>query len=251
MLDPKTGSEPTRSEPTTGTGMVAWDEPAGLNPRGTVVVLLGRGEDPSVYERLGRRLATDAWRVRVTDGHDDDGVRTQLESLLADRATVAPVVLLGSDTGAARAVRSAAELEVQGVVLGGLLPAGGGTATFADFEDELAARTSCPSHRARLTADPSFARNALAVTLSTDDIDAPLTSLTVPVLALHGAADAIAPTDEAVARYRTAAEVEIFTITDGVHDVFNDITHRVSSAEIVLFLERVKAGRLLVQRVAA
>jgi pimeloyl-ACP methyl ester carboxylesterase len=228
---------------------VRWDEPSGLNPRGTVVVLTGRGEDPGVYERLGRRLSADAWRVRVTDGHDDDTVRAQVEAILGDPAVVAPVVLLGSDTGAARAVRLAAEVDVQGVVLGGLLPAGGGTASFADFDDELAARTSCPSHRARLTADPSFARNALAVTISAADLDAPLARTRVPVLALHGAADTIAPASDVVARYQAAPDVAVFTITDGVHDVFNDITHRVSSAEIVLFLERVKAGRTLVHEV--
>jgi pimeloyl-ACP methyl ester carboxylesterase len=238
------------SDPSTGSGhVVSWDEPVGLNPRGTVIVLTGRGEDPGVYERLGRRLSADAWRVRVTDGHDDDTVRSQIAAIVGDPAVVAPVVLLGSDTGAARAVRLAEELAVQGLVLGGLLPAGGGTASFGDFDDELAARTSCPSHRARLTADPSFARNALAVTLSTVDLDAPLARTSVPVLALHGAADAIAPAGDAVARYRAAPDVAVFTITDGVHDVFNDITHRVSSAEIVLFLERVKAGRALVQQV--
>lgn len=229
--------------------VVGWDEPAGLNPRGTVVVLTGRGEDPSVYERLGRRLSADAWRVLVTDGHDDDTVRAQVAAILADLAVVSPVVLLGSDTGAARAVRLAAGLDVQGVVLGGLPPVEGGAASFADFDDELAARTSCPSHRARLTADPSFARNALAVTLTAADLDAPLARTRVPVLALHGAVDAIAPVADAVDRYQAASDVTVFTLTDGVHDVFNDITHRVSSAEIVLFLERVKAGRTLIEPV--
>jgi pimeloyl-ACP methyl ester carboxylesterase len=229
----------------TATGVVAWDEPAPLKPRGTVVVLTGRGEDPSLYERLGRRLSADAWRVRVTDGHDDDTARGQVEAILGDAEVVAPVVLLGSDTGAARAVRLSSALDVQGVVVGGLLPPDGGTASFADFDDELAARTSCPTHRARLAADTSFVRNALAVSLSPADVDAPLSGSRVPVLALHGGADAVAPVDDAVARYREAPDVEVFTVTDGVHDVFNDITHRVAAAEIVLFLERVKAGRAL------
>jgi hypothetical protein len=44
---------------------VAWNEPDGVNPRGTLVVIPGRGEGPSVYERFGRRLAADAYRVRV------------------------------------------------------------------------------------------------------------------------------------------------------------------------------------------
>jgi pimeloyl-ACP methyl ester carboxylesterase len=238
------------AESRTSSAPVSWDEAAPLQARGTVIVLTGRGEDPSVYERLGRRLAADAWRVRVTAGHDDDTVRAEVSSILEDPAVVSPVVLLGSDTGAARAVRMAADPGVQGLVLGGLVPADGGTASFADFDDELAARTSCPSHRARLAADTSFTRNALAITLTPPEIEAPLSRVDVPVLALHGQGDAIAPVQDAVARYRAAPDVEIFTITDGVHDVFNDITHRVSSAEIVLYLERLKAGRVLVQQVA-
>ena len=45
--------------------VIAWDEPDGLIPRGTVVVIPGRGETPAVYERFGRRLAGDAYRVRA------------------------------------------------------------------------------------------------------------------------------------------------------------------------------------------
>jgi alpha-beta hydrolase superfamily lysophospholipase len=229
--------------------VVGWDEAAPLKARGTVVVLVGRGEDPSLYERLGRRLSADAYRVRVTGGQDDETVRGQVEALLEDPDVVAPVVLLGSDTGAARAVRLATELDVQAVILGGLLPAGGGTASFAAFDAELAARTSCPAHRARLTADTSFRRDALAVTLRPAETDAPLSALTVPVLALHGVADALAPFDRAVERYRAAADVEVLGLTGGVHDVFNDIVHRVVAAQIVLFLERLRAGHALVQQV--
>lgn len=34
-----------------------WDEPAGPAPRGTLIVLPGRGETPTSYRRFGRRLA--------------------------------------------------------------------------------------------------------------------------------------------------------------------------------------------------
>lgn len=43
----------------------SWDEPEGLAPRGTVLVAPGRGEHGGGYERLGRRLAFDAYRVRA------------------------------------------------------------------------------------------------------------------------------------------------------------------------------------------
>lgn len=45
--------------------VAAWNEPDGLISRGTVVVIPGRGELPTVYERFGRRLASDAYRVRA------------------------------------------------------------------------------------------------------------------------------------------------------------------------------------------
>jgi hypothetical protein len=45
--------------------VIAWKEPDGLIPRGTVVVMPGRGALPAVYGRFGRRLAGDAYRVRA------------------------------------------------------------------------------------------------------------------------------------------------------------------------------------------
>ena len=32
--------------------VASWTEPEGLNPRGTVIVVPGRGEEPAVYERF-------------------------------------------------------------------------------------------------------------------------------------------------------------------------------------------------------
>ena len=84
--------------------VIAWDEPDGLIPRGTVVVIPGRGETPAVYERFGRRLAGDAYRVRaVTDpAVDAELAWAQVSGLLADSGLPAPRALAGSDTGGAR-----------------------------------------------------------------------------------------------------------------------------------------------------
>ncbi|MZG13854.1 alpha/beta hydrolase, partial [Streptomyces sp. SID5914] len=41
--------------------------PQGLRTRGTVVVVPGRGESHATYNRFGRRLAADAYRVRVVN----------------------------------------------------------------------------------------------------------------------------------------------------------------------------------------
>ena len=86
--------------------VLAWNEPDGLVPRGTVVVIPGRGELPTVYERFGRRLAGDAYRVRVVADPvvDAELARAQISGLLADPSLPAPRVLAGSDTGALFAI---------------------------------------------------------------------------------------------------------------------------------------------------
>ncbi|RLK58276.1 hypothetical protein CLV68_4372 [Actinokineospora cianjurensis] len=62
---------------------------------GTVVVLPGRGEHPGIYQRLGTRLATEGYHVVATRVD-------QAADVIA--AAEGPVVLLGSDTGAAAAL---------------------------------------------------------------------------------------------------------------------------------------------------
>ena len=42
-----------------------WAEPEGIAPRGTLIVIPGRGEGPELYERFGRRIAADAYRVQA------------------------------------------------------------------------------------------------------------------------------------------------------------------------------------------
>ena len=51
---------------TTGRATAAnWSEPDGVAPRGTLIVIPGRGEGPELYERFGRRIAADAYRVQA------------------------------------------------------------------------------------------------------------------------------------------------------------------------------------------
>ena len=231
------------SEPLTAMFEVA----APLAPRGTVVVLVGRGEHPGVYERLGRRLAVDAWRVRVVPGHTDTEVLAHVRETLGDDPA-RPLVLLGSDDGAARATRLAAAVGADALVLGGLVPPGSGAVHFDDWDAEVTARTSCPTHRAKLGADVEVEHDAFAVAPDTS-VD---TDVTVPVLALHGAADQVVPLDAAVSVLEQFRDVEILAVRDGVHDVFNDIVHRSVAASVVLFLERVRVGgEPVVTRVAA
>ncbi|MER5427691.1 lysophospholipase [Streptomyces sp. NPDC002588] len=210
----------------------SWDEPEGLAPRGTLIVLAGRGEHGGVYERFGRRLAFDAYRVRALgDPSADPSVLDEAAKLLADETLPGPKVLVGSDTGASYAARLAAERTagVDALILAGL-PTGAWAA--GSWEEEVEARTACPTHRGRLTNDPAFRRGALA--------EAPVTHslglVRIPVLALHGADDTVSPVDSAYA----GTSVRPVILHGGRHDVLNDALHRTVAATVVLFLERLR-----------
>ncbi|MDH6219005.1 alpha/beta hydrolase [Streptomyces pseudovenezuelae] len=216
----------------------SWDEPEGLAARGTLIVLAGRGEHGGVYERFGRRLAFDAYRVRALgDPTDDPSVLDEAAKLLADESLPGPKVLVGSDTGARHAAHLAAE-RVPG--LDALILAGLPTTpwTTGSWEEEAAARTACPTHQGRLTQDPDFRRGALAVTAELPDLRLDLVQ--VPVLALHGKDDEVSPVEEALSAYADHPGVHTVTFYNGRHDVLNDALHRTSAATVVLFLERLR-----------
>src|SRR5580693_8811197 len=91
-----------------------WSEPEGVAPRGTLIVIPGRGEGPELYERFGRRIAADAYRVQaVADPVADPALTTS--QVLAITAEVRPYVLVGSDTGALFAAGLVASGQVTGL----------------------------------------------------------------------------------------------------------------------------------------
>ncbi|MEU6697246.1 Rrf2 family transcriptional regulator [Pseudonocardia sp. NPDC046786] len=239
--------------------------------RGTVVVLPGRGEHPGLYSRLGRRLAFDGWTVVAAELMDDSdgsgsngsgstssgtgrtgaggigiapgadpgpGATTAAVAAALDGATGARV-LLGSDTGALRAweIAAAGSVGLDALVLAGLpaAPPDGGPPR--DRTGELDARTACPVHRGVLQDDPGFRWGEIAEPAGA----VPSGELPgVPVLWLHGAADAVAPV--AAVRPLVRAADELAVVADGVHDVLNDQFHRIVAARLVLFLEKVAKG---------
>ncbi|WP_327731206.1 lysophospholipase [Streptomyces sp. NBC_00487] len=217
----------------------SWDEPEGLAARGTLVVLAGRGEHGGVYERFGRRLAFDAYRVRALgDPTADPAVLDAAAKLLADESLPGPKVLVGSDTGARYAVQLAAERAagLDALILAGL-PIGSWTS--GSWEAEAAARTACPTHQGRLANDPDFRRGVLDE--SPDDLpELRLDLVDVPVLALHGTDDAVSPLDGALDAYAGHPGVRTVTFDGGRHDVLNDALHRTAAATVVLFLERLR-----------
>ena len=209
---------------------VTFTEPAGLNPRGTLVVLPGRGERPGLYARFGRRLAADAYRVHVLADE------TEIKALL-DQDPPAPVVLVGSDTGALQALRLAGTLDVHGLVLAGLPDAE--STSDVDSAEEPELRASCPSHQKLLRDKDLFQPGELG-TISVEPIEPP--AVTVPVLGLHGDNDPISPVDRACASYAALPDARFATVADGRHDVLNAANHRSVAATIVLFLERLRLG---------
>ncbi|OIJ68105.1 alpha/beta hydrolase [Streptomyces mangrovisoli] len=256
--------------------------PEGLRVRGTVVVVPGRGETPAAYRRLGARLAADAYRVRVVaapdlDADDLTGSLTRFAARLTEAVDsvaavdggersdtggaaggiVRPLVLLGSDTGAAALAALLGPGRSDGtvpaadaVVLAGL--PGRATAAAGTWEDELDARTSCPAHRRTLTDDTGVRRGALNDTVP----EALLTAVhdggpAVPTLILAGDADPLADHDALHRTVKSLPRARLSVVRGAHHDVLNDLQHRSVAAEIVTFLETLREDLVPVVSVAA
>ncbi len=223
--------------------IAAWDEPDGVAPRGTIIVLTGRGETPRAYQRLGRRLAADAYRVRVvtTDLGDLDATWREVEALLTDPLLPAPKVVAGTDAGALFALTAAPQwLALDGLILAGLVVPDGDVVAAPSWEAELESRSACPAHRRTLARDLGFARGALAVALPTELTASPLAPAAVPTLVVHGGADPVTSAETVVASFAHAESTRAVVVTDGRHDILNDVSHRSVSARIVLFLESLR-----------
>lgn len=227
---------------TTAPAPALHEPPAAVRVRGTVALIAGAGEAPRVYERFGRRLAADGYSVGVFETVAGDDARTWL----AGRAH--PRVLAGSDRGAAAALALAADdPDVDGVIVAGL-PVGARDDASAD----AAQRTACPVHLGVL-AGADAASPAPAPAVAIPDA-ASLARLAVPVLAVHGGADPLAPLEVARAALAPLPVLEFVETVGGLHDALNDQSHRSVAATIVLWLERLRAdgvARPIVREVRA
>lgn len=211
---------------TTTSSPALWAPPARV--RGTLAVVAGRGERPGVYERFGRRLSSDGYTVAVF-AEDADAAVSWLSA-----ATDTPRVLIGSDAGAAAVLR----LVAQGAAVDAAVVAG----TLVDAELELpsaAERTACPLHLGVLTAEASTDGVAAAEPLPAP---ADLAAIEVPVLAVHGGADAVSPLADVIEALRAVPDLEILETVDGLHDALNDQSHRSVAAALVQWLERLRGG---------
>ena len=233
----------TLTAPTTPT---AWDEPEGVAPRGTLVVLTGRGETAAAYGRFGRRIAADAYKVRVVELDLDDlsAATERVHELLRDPSLPAPRVLVGTDAGATYAAVLAQDGQhaIDGVVLAGLALPGEAASAEQSWDDELETRTACPAHRRVISEDTSFERGSLHRDLPAVWAGFRPRPSGLPTLVVHGSADPLTPVDHALAPFRGAPSVQTWVVEGGRHDVLNDVTHRSVAATIVLFLERLRLG---------
>jgi pimeloyl-ACP methyl ester carboxylesterase len=230
--------------------IASWDEPAGIAPRGTVVVVPGRGEHPVVYERFGRRIAADGYRVHAVPDPviDAERVVRRITTVLDDAP--GPVVLAGSDSGALFAALLVAEGALPAGRVAGLLLAGlptpvadraAAASSRPDWEQELEVRTACPTHQARLRGDDAVRRGELTRSLPAEWFArARPSAIGVPVLGLHGGDDAISPLAAARNWYAQVPTAQLVSIAGGRHDALNDQTHRTAAASVVLFLERLR-----------
>ncbi|MFJ4787682.1 alpha/beta hydrolase [Streptomyces sp. NPDC088794] len=227
--------------------------PEGLRVRGTVVVVPGRGETRATYARFGRRLAADAYRVRVIDAPDLEGedltdlaarLTDAAEGTAADDGVVRPLVHVGADAGAAAIAAlldRAPDSGPDAVVLAGLPGRAPGATAAGTWDEELDVRTSCPAHRGTLTQDPEVRRGSLddaipeAVLAAAYDSEA-----AVPALLIVGDADPLAD-QEALARAAKSLPSARLSVVHGAHhDVLNDLQHRSVAAEVVTFLENLR-----------
>ncbi|MFI5905525.1 alpha/beta hydrolase [Streptomyces cyaneofuscatus] len=228
--------------------------PEGPAIRGTVVVVPGRGETRETYTRLGRRLAADAYRVRVVDAvhlaaDDPAGSLTRFGAQVTEAVAgtagpdgvARPVVLVGADTGAvavAALLGSGECAAADAVVLAGL-PAR--TAASADWDDELDVRTFCPAHRSTLSGDSGFRRGSLDEAVPQALLTAAYESeAEVPALILTGDADPLADRDALTRTAKSLPRARLSVVRDAHHDVLNDMQHRSVAAEIVTFLEALR-----------
>ncbi|MBX6387932.1 MAG: alpha/beta hydrolase [Frankia sp.] len=170
-----------------------------LEPRGSVVVLPGRGEAVDLFEALAFRLSLDGYQVTYL-GPGEDSTLALAESRVPGR----PFVLVGSDTGALRALSIA-----------------GSPALRAD---------------ALVLLNLPLLYRPVAGELPTDPPPRSLPDL--PILLVHGADDEVSPLPGVRMVTRGSPRARLVAVPGG-HQVLADPSWRATTAHTIAFLEEI------------
>jgi len=220
--------------------------------RGRFVILQGRGDDASYYERLGRRISSDGYTAyvpleTVKTTHDAADLWNDLTQGW-HRET--PIIALTVDSSAGyftHAVsNSLLNLVPDALVLTGIALQNDATSRYASHgTDELALRSACPIHRAVVKAAVGTGQ-LLASDIEPIDPTPPIvpahTVGVLPSLIIHGSNDDISPVEQVRSTLHDWTKAELVSVHNGLHDVLNDVNHRTVSGEIIAFAERLRLG---------
>ncbi|GAA2607120.1 alpha/beta fold hydrolase [Paractinoplanes durhamensis] len=239
-----------------------WSTP---DPRAALVFLHGFGEHTGLYHRYAAELGAhgiDLWALDEIGHGLTEGSRGHFGSLddLVQNARVLaslarehgiPLVVGGHSLGSLVAVLTALEEDFRGVVVSGaplsplawLTEAAGET---LDLDPE--ALSSDPFYLDQLETDPlAFTSGDIVELLAAafppawERLDAELPGLRVPLLAVHGQDDQVAPLD-GVRRWQERLPGLRVEVIDGAgHDVLNEVAHRRVADTVAAFVLAVTA----------
>jgi alpha-beta hydrolase superfamily lysophospholipase len=249
-----------------------WSTP---DPRAALVFLHGFGEHSGLYHRYAAELGAhgiDLWALDeighgLTEGergHSDSfsdlvlNARTLTDLARAGSPDV-PLVVGGHSLGSLVAIVSALEnpSTYVGAVVSGtplspldwLAAAAGSPDKSFDLEPE--ALSSDPFYLDQLENDPlAFTSGDVVALFATTfpavwaRLDSELADLAVPLLAVHGAADEVAPLSGVVAWQDRLTQLRLEVVPDAGHDVLNEVAHaRVADVVASFVLEHSATAR--------
>ncbi|MBJ7337617.1 alpha/beta fold hydrolase [Mycolicibacterium sp.] len=235
---------------------------AAPEPRAAVIFLHGFGEHTGLYHRYGFALNSagiDLWAVDqfghgLTPGDRGDFRTLEACGALAEQLTELalaehpdiPLVAQGHSFGAVATLfrlLGAPDRYRAGVISGApLAPVPGLVDADSTFEIAPSQLSADPFYLDAIENDPLAFVDAdggpLARELDRgwDSFGATLPSLAVPILAVHGSNDPIAPVGAVRAYAEQLETLSLLEIAGGGHDILNDVTHREVAAAITDFV---------------
>jgi len=225
------------------------------NPAAALVFLHGFGEHSGLYHRFAAELGRhgiDLWALDQPGHGLSDGARRDvgtfadvvtnartLTALAVQQGPDVPLVIAGHSLGSVGALLTAIEdtHRYRAVVVSGAAPDPLQWLNEADsaqpFELELDALSADPTYRDELVNDPLAFTGADVVGLLSQlfppawrRLEAELPELGLPILAVHGEHDTIAPPAAILGWRDRLPRLRVEVIEGAAHDVLNEVAHR-------------------------